>query len=185
MEALLIVDMQNDFMPGGALAIPDGDKVIPVINKLSAKIPFVLASQDWHPRNHISFKERGGPWPPHCVQKSKGADFHPDLDQSKISLIQRKGYLPDREQYSAFDQTGLAEMLKCRGVEHLYITGVATDYCVFWSTLGALEGGLKCTVVLDGVKGVEVQPGDVEKALEKMKQAGAQFATSDEVLAQL
>lgn len=181
MNALLIVDMQNDFMPGGALAVPDGDKIIPVINHLIAKVPFVLASQDWHPANHISFKQQGGPWPPHCVQKSLGADFHPLLDQSKISLIQRKGYLPEREQYSAFDQTGLAEMLKCRGVKHLFITGVATDYCVLWSTLGALEGGLDCTVVLDGIKAVEVHPGDGEKALEKMKAAGAKLMTSREL----
>lgn len=185
MKALLIVDMQNDFMPDGSLAIPTGDEIIPVINRLSDRFPFVLASQDWHPINHISFQEQGGPWPPHCVQKSKGADFHPDLNQSKISLIQRKGYLPQREQYSAFDQTGLAEMLKCRGIKRLYISGVATDYCVKMSTLGALEGGLETTVILDAIKGVEVTPGDVEKALETMKQAGAKFAKSSEVLAEL
>ena len=181
LTALLIVDPQNDFMPRGSLAVPEGNEIFSTVNTLTRQVPLAMASQDWHPVNHISFKEQGGPWPPHCVQGTAGAEFYPELDQSRVALIVRKGYLPEREQYSCFDQTGLAQMLKGREMRDLLVTGVATDYCVLWSALGALEGGLKVFVVKEGVRGVEVNPGDVEQAFDKMAGAGAEIISSREI----
>jgi nicotinamidase/pyrazinamidase len=181
-EALLIVDPQNDFMPGGSLAVPDGDKIFSPLNALMPKFDLVIASQDWHPKNHSSFVSQGGIWPPHCIQGSSGAEFHSDLDQSRLGLIVRKGYLPNREQYSCFDNTGLAEMLKCRGIRTLYIGGVATDYCVLQSTLGALEGNLKVVILTDCIKAVNLKPNDGQQALKQMTEAGAQMSKSTDLI---
>lgn len=177
-DALVIIDPQNDFMPGGALAVPGGDEIFRVLNPLVHRFSLVVGSQDWHPADHISFRDRGGPWPPHCVQKTKGAEYHPDLDQSRLSVVVRKGYDPDIEQYSCFDEKSrLAEMLRGRGVGRIFIGGVATDYCVRYSTLGALRGGLEVYVLTDAVRGVDVNPGDSERALEEIKSAGAYLIT--------
>ncbi|MCL5291984.1 MAG: nicotinamidase [Actinobacteria bacterium] len=181
-DALVIVDPQNDFMPGGALAVPGGDEIFPILSPLIRSFPLVVASQDWHPANHISFKEQGGPWPPHCVQRTKGAEFHPDLDQSRLSIIVRKGFDARHEQYSCFDETSkLSGMLKGRGVSRIFVVGVATDYCVRYSVHGALEGGLGVFVLTDAVRGVDVKPGDSERALAEMKAAGAVLITSSEL----
>lgn len=181
-DSLVIVDPQNDFMPGGALAVPNGDEIIPILNRLVPRFQLVVASQDWHPVNHISFIGRGGPWPPHCVQGTLGAEYHADLDQSRLSIIVRKGYDPDVEQYSCFDAVSrLADMLKGREVGRVFIGGLATDYCVRYSTLGALDGGLAVFVIVDAVRAVDVKPGDNEKALSEMESAGAFLIQSSDL----
>ena len=178
LKTLLIVDPQNDFMPGGSLAVPEGDAIIPVLNNLMPAFDLVIASQDWHPADHISFKDQGGLWPPHCVQKTPGADFHPQLDQSKLSLIIRKGWRRDREQYSCFDETELAPMLRARGVKRIYVGGLATDYCVLNSVRGALDGGLEVNVILEAIRAVNVKPDDGRRALADMEAAGARLVSS-------
>ncbi len=171
-DALLVVDVQNDFCPGGALAVPDGDKIVPVTNSLVRRFEKIFTTQDWHPLNHISFKERGGDWPPHCVAETEGAAFHPDLDVGRAIHI-LKGNEPDREAYSGFQGTDLADRLRRAGVERIFVCGLATDYCVRATALDGLKSGFPVVVVTDAVKGVEVNPGDSEAALAEMKDAGA------------
>jgi nicotinamidase/pyrazinamidase len=182
-SALLLVDVQNDFCPGGALAVPEGDQVVPVLNAwtrafLAAGRP-VFASRDWHPANSVHFVTGGGPWPPHCVQGTPGADFHPGLAVPPEVVVLSKGMDPaESGGYSAFeaiDAEGrtLAERLRQAGVRRLYVGGLATDYCVRASVLDALRAGLAVTVIGDGVRGVDVTPGDSARALEEMKAAGA------------
>lgn len=180
-DALFIADPQNDFMPGGVLAVPEGDRIFEALNPLTHRLPLVICSQDWHPENHVSFKIRGGPWPPHCVQRTPGADFHPDFDQSRAAIVLRKAFDPDLEQYSAFEATETVDMLKGRGIRRLFIGGVATDYCVLFSTLDALKGGLEAFVILDGVRAINAEPGDDMRALAKMEEAGARLISSSEV----
>jgi nicotinamidase/pyrazinamidase len=182
-DGLLLVDVQNDFCPGGALAVPDGDRVVPVLNAytrafVAAGRP-VFASRDWHPPRSAHFQAGGGPWPPHCVQGTPGAAFHPDLALPPAVTVVSKGSDPaDAGGYSAFDATDeagrtLAERLTAAGVTHLYVGGLATDYCVRASVLDALRAGLRVTVIGDGVRGVEVTPGDSARALLEMRAAGA------------
>lgn len=182
-SALLLVDVQNDFCPGGALAVPEGDQVVPVLNAwtrafLAAGRP-VFASRDWHPVNSVHFVTGGGPWPPHCVQGTPGADFHPGLAVPPEVVVLSKGMDPaESGGYSAFeaiDAEGrtLAERLRQAGVRRLYVGGLATDYCVRASVLDALRAGLAVTVIGDGVRGVDVTPGDSARALDEMKAAGA------------
>ncbi|MEW6211190.1 MAG: bifunctional nicotinamidase/pyrazinamidase [Acidobacteriota bacterium] len=186
-SALLLVDVQNDFCPGGALAVPEGDRVVPVINRLMPLFPVVLATADWHPSNHISFRERGGPWPPHCIQQTTGAELHPQIDQSQIDLLLRKATTPDRDAYSGFeasDESGrsLDEVLKQSGVSTIYVTGLATDYCVRATVLDGLKNGYEVLVVTDAVRAVEVAEGDGQRALEEMIEKGAQLIASREIL---
>ncbi|WP_457642270.1 bifunctional nicotinamidase/pyrazinamidase [Persephonella sp.] len=177
-DALIIVDVQNDFMPGGALPVPEGDKVVPVLNQyidlFSSKGNPVYFTRDWHPEDHISFESYGGIWPPHCVQDTEGAKFHPDL---KIPLdnkfIISKGTSRDFDAYSGFQGTVLNDLLKERGIKRVFVGGVATDYCVKNTVLGALNLGYQVFVLEDGIKGVDVKEGDSEKALELMKDKGA------------
>lgn len=183
--ALLIVDVQNDFCPGGALQIRDGDRVIAPINRAAqlfraAALP-VLASRDWHPPQTHHFREFGGDWPVHCVAGTTGADFHPDLRLSEGTMILSKGIDPALDGYSAFeaisaDGRQLAELLAEMGVQRLYIGGLATDYCVLATTLEARQRGLAVTVLTDAVAGVELLPGDTVAALARMTAAGAQLA---------
>ncbi|MCL6472530.1 MAG: isochorismatase family protein [Firmicutes bacterium] len=169
-------------MPGGVLPVPEGNEIFKVINPLTRRFKVVAASQDWHPPNHISFQERGGPWPPHCVQMREDSNFSPELDQSNLSLVVRKGYNPDKEQYTAFDETSrLGDMLKARGIKTIFVGGVATDYCVHDSVIGALKNGLEVYVILDAVKGIDVHPGDVQKALDDMVNHGAKLITSKDI----
>ena len=188
-SALVLVDIQNDFCPGGALAVPEGDKIIPVVNRLMPLFPLVFATEDWHPSNHISFKERGGPWPPHCVQQTTGAELHPGIDQTEIDLLLRKATTPDRDAYSGFeasDEMGrsLDEALKQNGVKTIYVTGLATDYCVRATVLDGLKNGYEVVVVTDAMRAVEVNPGDGERAMEEMSSKGARLITSRDIIQQ-
>jgi nicotinamidase-related amidase len=174
-EALVIVDFQNDFTPGGALAVPGGDEIAERVNDLAAdpRFELVLATRDWHPPDHGSFADRGGPWPVHCVQDSDGAQLHPALDAEKVHIVIDKGQNRDTEGYSGFDETGLEELLRERGIDRLTIVGLATDYCVKNTALDALKHGFEVTVDTEGVRGVDVKEGDSERALEELRGAGA------------
>jgi nicotinamidase/pyrazinamidase len=179
-DALIIVDVQNDFCPGGALAVPDGDQVVPVINLLMENFAVVFATQDWHPANHISFRPFGGAWPPHCIANTEGANLHPRLKIEKLNHL-FKGTKFNLEAYSGFQGTNLKRLLKKAGVLRVFITGLATDYCVRATVLDALADKFEVIVVTDAVRGVELTPGDSKKALSEMKKAGAFLAESKEI----
>jgi len=186
-SALIIVDMQNDFMPGGALPVKDGNKIIPVINgyisKFREKNRPIYATRDWHPENHISFKERGGPWPKHCVQNTWGAKFHKDLNISYTEdIIIDKAYMKDKDAYSGFQDTYLDNDLRRRGIKRLFICGVAIEYCVRATVLDALNLGYEVIILRDAIKGVDLKPGDSEKALNEMIERGAILAVYDEII---
>jgi nicotinamidase/pyrazinamidase len=174
-SALLIVDMQNDFMPGGSLPIPDADKIIPMINKYIELFVYnelpIFASRDWHPPNHISFRQRGGMWPVHCVRHTYGAKFHPDLKIPRSTVVISKGTDPNREAYSAFDRTELSDRLDERGVKKIFVVGVATDYCVKSTVLDALKLGYEVIVLEDGIKGLDKS----NEAILEMKNKGAKL----------
>lgn len=185
--ALVLVDIQNDFCPGGALAVAGGDEIINVVNRITREFPLVISTQDWHPQNHISFKERGGPWPPHCVQNMEGAELHPSLDQSLITHRIRKGYTSDLDAYSGFEGTdekgrSLDEALKGEGVEKVYIAGLATDYCVLATVLDALKNGYETYAITDAMRAVNVDTEDGAKAIKRMAESGAHLTSSDEIL---
>jgi nicotinamidase/pyrazinamidase len=175
-EALIIVDFQNDFTPGGALAVTDGDRIADRVNELAAdpRFELVVATRDWHPADHGSFAEQGGPWPVHCVQGTEGAELHPALDRSRVDVIIDKGTDPDTEGYSGFEGTMLGELLRERDVDSVTLVGLATDYCVKNTALDALRQGLGVTVDSAGVRGVEVAEGDSERALEEVRAAGGE-----------
>lgn len=179
MKALLVVDVQNDFCPGGSLAVPEGDKVVPVINDLMEQFPLVVASKDWHPSQTVHFQK----WPVHCVHNRPGADFHPGLKSMKIKQVFLKGTGNKDDGYSAFEATNLdlEKFLKEKGVTELYVTGLATDYCVGASALDAVKKGFKTFVVEDAIAAVNVHPGDDKKALEEMKNAGVRAVKSEEI----
>ncbi|MDW8434480.1 MAG: nicotinamidase [Aquificaceae bacterium] len=177
-DALIVVDMQRDFMPGGALPVPDVDSIVGRLNEyiqlfFKKGLP-VFFTRDWHPPDHISFKEQGGLWPPHCVQNTEGAKFHPDLfiPQDNRFIIS-KGTSKEFDAYSGFQGTLLDSLLKERGIKRVFVGGVATDYCVRNTVLGAINLGYQAFLLLDAVKGVDVEPGDSEKAVEEMLLAGA------------
>ncbi|NPB06713.1 MAG: nicotinamidase [Aquificae bacterium] len=177
-DALIVVDMQRDFMPGGALPVPGADEIVPRVNeyiKLFERegLP-VFFTRDWHPPNHISFKGHGGVWPPHCVQNTEGAAFHPELYlPADNKFIISKGTSPDFDAYSGFQGTVLDELLKERGVRRIFVCGVATDYCVKNTAEGGLNLGYETFVLTDAIKGVDVNPGDSERALERLLEKGA------------
>jgi nicotinamidase/pyrazinamidase len=173
-RALLIVDFQNDFMPGGALAVPSGDAIADRVNALAASGDYdlVVATRDWHPADHRSFAEQGGPWPVHCVQGTPGAELHPRLDRSRIDAVVDKGQNGGPDDDSGFRGTGLADLLRTRGIVQLTIVGLATDYCVKNTALDALREGFDVTVDTDAVRGVDVSPGDSERALAEVRAAG-------------
>ena len=177
-RALLIVDVQNDFCPGGSLAVSDGDRILPAVNRLireftAAGLP-VFATRDWHPEDHCSFRARGGCWPPHCVAGTRGAAFHPELQLTPDVHVVDKGERQEQEAYSGFEGTDLASRLRELGVDEIVVCGLATDYCVKATALDARREGLGVTVVEDAVRGVELEPGDSERALAAMRQAGVQ-----------
>jgi len=177
-RALIVVDVQNDFCPGGSLAVPDGDKVIEPLNRLIKEFldnkEVVVKSRDWHKPTTKHFAAYGGVWPPHCVQETKGAEFHKDLiDDSRIVVIS-KG-LGDEDCYSAFDGTDLAERLKKENVEELWIGGLATDYCVKNTVLDGLKNGFTVKAITEAMRPVDLKEGDGEKAIEEMKEAGAEI----------
>jgi len=188
-DALVIVDAQRDFCPGGSLPVPEGDKVVPVLNdyvRLFRKAGSrIYATRDWHPPNHMSFKEQGGPWPPHCIQGSEGAEFHPDLELPEGTMVISKATSPSKEAYSGFDGTRLAEDLKEKGIKRVFIGGLATDYCVKSTVLDALKHGFETILLLDATLGVNVEPGDSQRAIDEMKRSGASTATLSEIPEQL
>lgn len=189
-QALIIIDVQNDFCPGGALAVTDGDKVVPVLNNyinLFSKLDLpIYASRDWHPRVTQHFKEFGGKWPPHAIQGTWGAEFHPDLNLPKDVEVISEGMDPRSEGYSAFEgvneeEVSFADSLERRGIHHLYIGGLATDYCVRATVLDALQKGFRVTALFDAVKGVDVEPGDSMRAIEAMIRGGARLGNLKDV----
>ncbi len=175
-SALIIVDLQNDFCPKGSLAVKDGDKIIPTVNTLIKKYKAsgspIYATRDWHPPNHTSFKNSGGPWPIHCVQNTPGAAFHPDLMIDQAVVIS-KGTLIDEEAYSGFNGTDLEKKLKKEGITNLTVCGLATDYCVKATVIDGINAGFSVTVIREGIRGVNVEPEDSKKALDEMEAAGA------------
>ena len=178
-RALIVVDYQNDFTPpDGALAVPEGDLIADRINDLarSGDFDLVVATRDWHPRDHGSFAEKGGPWPVHCVQDTPGAQLHPALDAAAVDMVVDKGQDPATEGYSGFDGTNLGDLLRERGIEQVTIVGLATDYCVKNTALEALQEGFTVIVDSTAVRGVDVEPGDSERALAEMRAAGASIA---------
>lgn len=204
MRALILVDIQNDFLPGGALAVPEGDQVIAVANALMPRFPLVVATQDWHPPDHGSFAANhpgrspgevitlGGLqqvlWPTHCVQGTRGAEFAEALAQGPVAQIFVKGVDPEVDSYSGFydngrrRSTGLGEFLRAQAVREVAVLGLATDYCVKFTALDALSLGLKTTLVTDGCRGVELQPGDVARALAEVRAAGGAVQASADLL---
>ena len=190
MKALVIVDVQNDFCPGGTLAVADGDRVVAPLARLATRFAAaglpVFASRDWHPPDTAHFQDAGGPWPVHCVRDTPGAELHPDLVLPPEAVILSKGVDPQADGYSAFearDEAGrdLVELLRAAGVDHLLVGGLATDYCVRATVLAALARGLRVSLLTDAVAGVNVQPGDADRAIEEMVAAGAQLTTTDQV----
>ncbi len=189
-SALLIVDVQNDFCPGGSLAVEGGDQVVAVLNAYSERFQAlqmpIYASRDWHPAVTVHFKEFGGLWPPHCVQGTTGARFHPDLDVPGAQNIVTAGDTAEDEGYSAFeghlpDGESFAGRLERDGVDHLYVGGIATDYCVRASALDARKAGLDVTLLVDAIRGVELEAGDSERAIQEMREAGVNTVTIDTI----
>jgi len=182
--ALLIVDLQNDFCPGGALPVPRGDEIVPRVNRAidlfrRRGLP-ILATRDWHPRVTKHFKEFGGAWPPHCIQRTKGARFHPGLKLPKHAIIVSKGMDPEQDSYSGFQALApngrdLESVLRDLGVDEVFLCGLATDYCVRATGLDAVRRGIRVWLLEDAVRGVDVKPGDSEAALREMRDAGIRF----------
>ena len=186
-DALLIIDMQRDFLPGGALGVPQGDEVLAPVNRLlrlfsKQGLP-IYASRDWHPENHCSFAARGGPWPPHCVAGTPGAAFPNQLDLPAGAIVVSKADTADLDAYSAFNGTHLAAQLRDRGVRRVVVCGLATDYCVLNTAIDARENGFEVLVVPEAMRAVDVAPGDGERALARMTGLGAEPVALDELAA--
>jgi len=201
MKVLILVDVHNDFLPGGALGVPGGNEVVPVANRLQPRFGLVVATQDWHPKAHGSFAstrpgrkpgelaELGGLpqvlWPDHCVQGTSGAAFAPGLEMNRVEAILRKGTDPAIDSYSGFfdnghrKATGLGDWLKAKGIREVYICGLATDYCVKFTALDAVKLGFATHLVLDASRGVNLQPNDVQEAIEQMVTAGVSVRNED------
>jgi nicotinamidase/pyrazinamidase len=202
-RVLVIIDVQNDFCPGGSLAVKEGDAVVPLINSIAGSFPLVVATQDWHPQGHVSFasSHRGKKpgdiitletgtqalWPDHCVQGSSGAAFHPGLDLRPVRFIVRKGMTAGLDSYSAFYEndrktpTGLGFLLKGLGVREVYLTGLATDYCVFYSAMDAADEGFETHVVIDGCRGVDIPAGNIESSIGAMRERGIKITRSEKL----
>jgi len=186
-DALIVVDVQNDFCPGGALGVGGGDEVVPVLNRCIAKfadagLP-VIATRDWHPEKTRHFKDGGGLWPRHCVQGSEGGKFHPDLAIDSRVTFMSKGQSADSDSYSAFhgvtnEGVNLCDFLRSHGVERLFIGGLATDYCVKYTVFEGIKQGFKVVVLQDAIRGVNLQPHDSEEAIDAMARAGAEMMDS-------
>ena len=174
MDALIIVDVQNDFCSGGALAVRDGDAVVELINRLAARMPLVLATRDWHPPDHGSFAENGGPWPVHCVRDTPGAQLHSGIDAGRIDEVIDKGQTRDRPGYSGFEDTELERLLLDRGVDTVHLAGLALDYCVRATALDAKRAGFDAVVHRDATRAVEVRPGDAEATVSELLAAGVE-----------
>jgi nicotinamidase/pyrazinamidase len=175
-QALVIVDFQNDFTPGGALAVPHGDQIAGRLNVLmdSGDFDLIVATRDWHPPDHGSFEGRGGPWPVHCVAGTHGAELHAALRAERVDVIVDKGRDPATEGYSGFDGTDLAALLRERGIDRVVVAGLATDYCVRATALDALREGFAVTLDSAASRGIDVEPGDVDRALDEVRAAGGE-----------
>jgi nicotinamidase/pyrazinamidase len=174
MDGLIVVDVQNDFCSGGALAVPDGDAVIEAVNRLAREASYVVATRDWHPPDHSSFTAEGGPWPVHCVRDTPGAQFHPGLDTSRISDVVDAGRTRDAAGYSGFEDTPLERLLREHDVDTVHVGGLALDYCVKATALDAQRAGFDVIVHRGATRPVEVQPGDGERAVQELREAGVQ-----------
>lgn len=179
MKGLIVVDVQQDFCPGGSLGTKDGDKIIPVINKLMDKFGFVLASKDWHPEQTVHFEK----WPVHCVRGTSGADFHKALQSEKITEVALKGTGNSDDGYNAFEATNLDvhHQLRKKGIDEVYVCGIATEYCVKATALAAQQAGFKTYLVTDAISAVEAKPGDAKDALQLMEESGVRMVKSDEI----
>jgi nicotinamidase/pyrazinamidase len=204
MNTLILVDIQNDFIPGGALPVPEGDQIVPLVNRIQPCFDLIVATQDWHPANHGSFAanhpgRKPGElidlngltqilWPTHCVQGTPGADFVQELQQDHWDRVFHKGTDPQTDSYSGFfdngrrQSTGLGDYLRQKNVTDVYVTGLATDYCVKFTVLDALKLGFKTHLVEDACRGVNLQPEDVRNAMESMKAAGAKIIAANQIL---
>ena len=185
-DALIVVDVQNDFCPGGALPVPEGDQIIPAINEyitiFKKANAGVFATRDWHPPNHVSFKAQGGPWPPHCIQNTQGAEFHPDLKLPADTTVVSKATNPLKEAYSGFDDTNLSETLQKQGVTRVFVGGLATDYCVKNTVLDASKLGFETVLLSDATAAINAQQGDAAKAVNAMTKNGTQQATLTDLI---
>lgn len=184
-DALIVVDVQRDFCPGGALAVRDGDAVVPAINRILPQFQHRFFTRDWHPQNHCSFSPNprfaDQSWPMHCVRESEGAAFPSQLIVPSDAVVVDKGTHPEREAYSGFEDTDLAELLRRRGIQRIFVCGLATDYCVKATALDGLKNGLQVIVVEDACRGVDVPPGTVAQAIEAMQRAGIEFCMSGDL----
>ena len=202
-RALLLVDLQNDFVEGGSLAVPDGIAVIDVANRLMPKFELVVATQDWHPSDHQSFASQHSglsigsrfelnglqqtAWPDHCVQGTFGAELVSQLNRDSIHRVVQKGTESGIDSYSGFfdnghvRSTGLTDYLREQQIEHVFVMGLATDYCVRFTALDAIREGFRTTLIVDGCRGVELQPGDIERAMDEMKDAGVEMTFIEQV----
>ncbi|NOZ74231.1 MAG: bifunctional nicotinamidase/pyrazinamidase [FCB group bacterium] len=202
-SALILIDIQNDFLPGGALAVPEGDRIIPVVRKLVPRFTHILATQDWHPADHGSFATRHPGkkpgdlidlngvkqvlWPDHCVQNTSGAELAPGLESAALKRIFRKGTDPAVDSYSAFfdnarrHATGLGDYLKSHEISTVFLAGLATDYCVKFSALDAREQGFDTWLITDACRGIDLQPGDITRALKEMQAAGVRLTASGDL----
>ena len=174
MRALIVVDVQNDFCPGGALAVPDGAAVVERINRMARETPFVIATRDWHPADHGSFGDQGGPWPVHCVAGTVGAELHPGIERDLVDVVLDKGQAPQREGYSGFEGTPLDRLLREHDVDTVDVVGLALDYCVKATALDARRAGLNVVVHRGATRAVEVEPGDAEHAVDELRSAGVE-----------
>lgn len=182
-DALLVVDMQNDFLPGGSLAVPHGDEVLPVLNRYLERFSAlpVYATRDWHPEGHCSFAEQGGPWPPHCVAGTHGAEFAAALRLPPSAVIVSKATRVEQDAYSGFEGTALDDSLSAARIRRLYVGGLATDYCVLNTVRDALKLGYRVMLLADAVRAVDVHPGDGERAEAEMVALGAQRLTLEDL----
>jgi nicotinamidase/pyrazinamidase len=181
-KALLIIDFQNDFTSGGALEVPEGDEIAEPVKRLAKEFDYVFATRDWHPPDHSSFETEGGPWPVHCVQGTHGAELHPAMRDIEVEEIVDVGVEREDQGYSGFEKSNLADLLRERDVDEVAVVGLATDYCVRASAIDAAREGFDTSVVTDAIRAVDVNPGDGERALEDMREAGAKLVTSDSLV---
>ena len=174
MAALIIVDVQNDFCPGGSLAVQEGDEVVEVLNRMAREHDVVVATRDWHPQHHHSFEHQGGPWPVHCVQGSEGAQLHPELDRDRIQRVFDAGDTREAEGFDKFEDTDLERFLRERGVDEVHVGGLALDYCVKHTALGARKRGFRTVLHLGATRAVNVEAGDDRRAIEELRGAGVE-----------
>jgi nicotinamidase/pyrazinamidase len=180
-DALVVVDPQNDFLPGGTLAVAEGDRIFEPLNRLMPRFAHVFATRDWHPKNHKYFTAEGGIWPYHCLQNTPGAEFSPKLNAREIDAVVSKGVDPETDGYSGFASTDLEHRLRADGVTRVFVGGLATDYCVKATALEAKQRGFDVVVLTDAIAAVKLKPEDEAEALREMGKAGIELVTSDKV----